>query len=277
MTTLNRSPEPGAPRSKFERHTAVSAAGPSRFDATLTGDWNIGANPNGGYALAPALRAMIATADAPDPLTVTAHFLRPAVADATAVIDTTVVRAGRRTTTVTAAMSQEGRERLRVLGSFGDLDDLARPSDHDLEPPPVELPPVESCRSRRDLDQGVDLPILDSVEVLVDPAHVRGASPEAEISGWIRLRDDGPVDVVTLALFVDAFPPSVFSRYGRIGWIPTVELTLHVRRRPTQGWIRARFRTEDLAGGLLVEDGALWDSSGALVARARQLAVFAPE
>lgn len=264
-----------APRSRFEQETAVSPSA-GGYDGFLTPDWNIGENPNGGYAMVPAVRAMALATERPDPLTVTAHFVRPAVGGAAAAIETSLVRAGRRTATVTGSLVQEERERLRLLGSFGDLGQLASPTGWDRVPPPVELPPVDECVPRQDLDQGVDLPILKNVDVRVDPRFERGLSDHAEITGWIRLADEGPVDVMTLVLFADAFPPSIFSLHGRIGWVPTLELTVHVRRRPVDGWIRARFRTDDLAGGLLVEDGELWDDSGALVARCRQIAVVTP-
>ncbi len=122
----------------------------------------------------------------------------------------------------------------------------------------------------------MDLPLLSRVEVRVDPASVESApESEAAVDGWIRFVDDRPVDSMALTLLADCFPPSIFSAFGRVGWVPTIELTVHVRRRPQPGWIQARFVTSDLGGSTLVEDGVLWDETGALVARARQLALVA--
>ena len=56
--------------------------------------------------------------------------------------------------------------------------------------------------------------------------------------------------------------PRSFGRLGRVGWVPTIELTVHVRRRPGPGWVMGRFRCDDLDGGRMVEDGALWDGDG---------------
>jgi acyl-CoA thioesterase len=56
-----------------------------------------------------------------------------------------------------------------------------------------------------------------------------------------------------------------------LGWVPTIELTVHVRCRPSTGWILGRFRTVDLIDGRMIESGALWDSSGMLVAQSRQI------
>ena len=66
---------------------------------------------------------------------------------------------------------------------------------------------------------------------------------------------------------------SVFQG-GFSGWVPTIELTVHVRKRPAPGWIQARFECDDLSDGRLVESGTLWDSTGAVVARSRQLGLL---
>ena len=91
------------------------------------------------------------------------------------------------------------------------------------------------------------------------------------MSGYIRFADGRAPDTRSLVLFADAFPPSVFSSLGVVGWVPTVELTVHVRARPAPGWIKAVFTTDDLSGGRMIESGKLWDSQGRLVAQSRQL------
>ena len=126
--------------------------------------------------------------------------------------------------------------------------------------------------SRTELEQGVILPIMNRLDVRIHPDHaVAVASREAAITGWIRFGDGRPVDAHALPLFADAFPPPLFSKVGYIGWVPTIELTVHVRRRPVEGWIRGHFRTSDATGNRTIEDGWLWDESGALVAVARQV------
>ena len=94
------------------------------------------------------------------------------------------------------------------------------------------------------------------------------------VEGWIRLADRSEPTSCTLPLFADAFPPSLFSKVGRVGWVPTIELTVHVRRRPAPGWVQARFECDDLVGGRMIETGSLWDSTGALVARSRQIGLL---
>ena len=71
--------------------------------------------------------------------------------------------------------------------------------------------------------------------------------------------------------FADAFPPTVFARLGPIGWVPTLELTVHVRRRPAPGWLACHVWCDDVHNGKLIESCRLWDSTGELVAQSRQL------
>ena len=59
-------------------------------------------------------------------------------------------------------------------------------------------------------------------------------------------------------------------------WVPTLELTVHLRKHPKPGWLRAVFQTRVLRDGLLEEDGELWDADGDLVAMSRQLATVIP-
>jgi acyl-CoA thioesterase len=88
----------------------------------------------------------------------------------------------------------------------------------------------------------------------------------------VRFRDRRPPDVLSLAAIADSFPPPAFA-WLEPTWLPTLELTLHVRARPKTEWLRCAFRTRFLFGGLLEEDGEIWDEMGQLVALSRQLAL----
>jgi acyl-CoA thioesterase len=259
---------------QFDTETEVSENSPGCWSTRLSSAWNIGTTPNGGYACAAALRALSHVAGLPDPISVTTHYLRPSVGDEPGEILTELVRAGRRTANGAASLHQQGKERLRVLAAFADLGasqegDSAEPV---LSLPQPPLPPPEHCRARSTLSQGVDLSITSRLDVRIDPQLAEpGAAGRAEVAGWVRFCDGRAPDSAALVLFADAFPPSVFGLLGQVGWVPTLELTVHVRRRPCPGWIAARFRTQDLTGGMMVEDGELWDEAGRLVARSRQL------
>ena len=272
----------------FDDETEVTSDGPGRWTARLSDQWNITDHPNGGYAAAVVLRAMARETSHEAPLSVTGHYLRPALGGADAIVRTEVVRTGRRTSTVTGTLVQDGQERLRVIGAFGDLRDpgmagtadgsvttaAGGPPDHVSVTVP-DLPPPEACTERSALDQGVDIAIASRVEVRLHPDMATGAEiGRAEVAGWIRFRDGRPTDARALPLFADSFPPALFGLLGRVGWVPTVELTVHVRARPRPGWLRGRFLTDDLQDGRLIEDGWLWDEDGTLVARSRQLGLL---
>ena len=136
------------------------------------------------------------------------------------------------------------------------------------------MPPPAACPARSATAQGVDLPLLQRLDVRLHPDEaVPGAAGRAQLSGWIRFADGRAPDALACLLMVDAFPPAVFGLLGMVGWVPTVELTVHLRRRPAPGWLLGRFHSHDLSDGRMVEDGALWDSAGQLVAQSRQLAL----
>jgi acyl-CoA thioesterase len=260
----------------FDDETRPEGVGHGRWRSVPSDRWNIGDNANGGYALSPVLRAMREAAGHPDPLSVTTHYLRPLQPDGTAIeIRTELVRRGRTTSVVRGDLTHHGKERLSVLAAFGDLSEPASAAPGALAIPAPDTPPPERCRDRSQLEQGVGLPILERLDVRIHPDRaVQAGSDDAVMEGWIRFSDGTPPSTSSLPLFADAFPPSLFAKFGRVGWVPTVELTVHVRRLPVAGWIQARFECDDLVDGRMIESGTLWDASGAVVARSRQIGLL---
>jgi acyl-CoA thioesterase len=262
------------PLSQFETETAIVPAGEGSWTTRLAGDWNIGDNSNGGYALTPVLRALRELSGQPDPISVTTHFLRPARGDADAQIEAALIRSGRTTATARGTLTQEGKERLVVIAAFADVEQQVGVGP-EMSPDPPDLPPVEQCIRRSGHQQGIELPILSRADIYVHPDHAApGGSQRSLLEGWARFADGSQPSTLSLPFFSDAFPPSLFSLVGAIGWLPTIELTVHVRRAPAAGWLRARFKCDDLHKGRMIETGALWDSTGALVARSRQLGLL---
>jgi acyl-CoA thioesterase len=256
---------------QYDDETAVQRAG-AGYATRLSAAWNIGANPNGGYAVQPVLRALCDVAGRPDPASVTVHYLRPASGDADGQIAAAVVRAGRRASNVAGMLTQDGTERMAVAAVLTDLtapaSDVSDPGITLLAP---EIRAPERCVDRAELGQGIDLPLLSRVEVRVRRDH---PADGAVVDGWIRFRDGTDPTTNALVLFADAFPPAVHAVVERVGWVPTLELTVHVRRRPASGWIQARMECDDVADGWMIETGTLWDERGAVVARSRQLGLI---
>jgi acyl-CoA thioesterase len=252
--------------------------GDDRWTAHVSDRWCIGDNSNGGYLVAIAVRAMLQRSPHADPISVTTHFMRPGSGGGPADVSTEILRSGRTLTTARAIVSQNGSARLEVLAAFSDLPAASSGESsqtHSLTSPMPVIPPPDQCVLRSGEEQGIELPILDRLDVMIHPGQARAKQAgRAEVSGWIRHADGAEPDPLSLLVFADAFPPSLFGLLGVVGWVPSVELTVHVRRRPQPGWILGRFTTTDLHDGRMIEDGTLWDESGALVAQSRQIALL---
>ncbi|MFF9201415.1 thioesterase family protein [Streptomyces sp. NPDC014986] len=277
------SARPAAPAalgaSEFDRDTAVTPREPGVYDIDLSAGWTIMNAVNGGYLLAVLGRALAEALPHSDPFTVSAHYLT-ASQPGPAVVRTEVVRTGRTLSTGQASLYQlddEGREteRIRVLASYGDLDAL--PDDVRTTAKPPAIPPMEQCLGPADGPAPVDVgsAITDRLLLKLDPSTLGWAlgqpSGKGEMRAWFGLADGRDPDPLALLLAVDALPPTAFE-LGLSGWVPTVELTVHVRSRPAPGPLRVSVTTRNLAGGFLEEDGEVWDSADRLVAQSRQLA-----
>ncbi|MFI6725470.1 thioesterase family protein [Streptomyces atratus] len=266
--------------SEFDRDTAVTLREGGVYDAELSAGWTILGAVNGGYLLAVLGRALGEALPHPDPFSVSAHYLT-ASAPGPAVIRTQVVRSGRTLSTGQASLfqfAQDGTEieRIRVIGTYGDLDTLSDEVRTSAKPPAI--PPLEHCLGPAD---GGPAPIpggsaiTERLDIKIDPATVGWAvgapSGKGEMRGWFGLADGRDADPLSLLLAVDALPPTSFE-LGLKGWTPTIELTTHIRCRPAPGPLRVSITTRNLAGGFLEEDADVWDSADRLVAQSRQLA-----
>lgn len=261
-----------------EPHHIEGDGARQRWGVKLGDGWSIGDKPNGGYvlgAIGKVLSEAIGRSGAPQhphPLTITGHYLRPSE-PGPAELDVEILRTGRTFTSAHTTFVQSGKQRLHVLATYGDLADQNGPTHQSASPP--LLPPPEECVSRSDTD---GFPPASSMGAQVDvrlhpqTGWITGErTGEAETSAWIRFADDRPVDPVALLFFADALPPTVFEVLADRSWVPTIELTVHVRAIPAPGWLRAVMRTRHLLDGRFEEDGELWDSEGRLVALSRQL------
>lgn len=258
---------------QFDQETSLKPHGSDGYEGRVYSNWNIGDNPNGGYLMALgacALRQL--HPNHPDPFSVTAHYLRPGIGDMACEVETSLLRSGKTISTSRATLLQEGKTRLEIIAAFGNLS-ASNEIPLSIQPPPIPSP--EQCLARSGAAQGVSLGILDRLEIRLHPDEAGpGEAGKGQISGWVRFRDGRPPDAMSTLLFADALPPAIFGLLGLVGWVPTIELTVHVRRKPVPGWIQAQFKTQDLADGRMIEDGLLWDSQGHLIAQSRQLAML---
>ncbi len=255
---------------EFDADTQIRQRAPGIFAAELTDRWNIESVPNGGYLMAIALDALSRGMPVPDPVSATAHFVRPA-RPGPCVVETEVIKLGSTHATGSARMLQGDAELMRVLATFGDLGRASGPERVVARPP--SLPARDDCLRRH---QAGPMPeISRRFDQRFDPATMRWVrgerTGEMTTAAWQRFADGREPDVRSLPVFADALPPPIFNAVTP-GWAPTIELTIHFRARPQPGWLRSRFASRFLFGGYFDEDGEIWDESGTLVVLSRQLA-----
>jgi acyl-CoA thioesterase len=260
---------------RFADASAVAAAGDGAWKAEVQPDWDIFGIANGGYLMAIASRAMSEAAGGRLPVSITAHFTRP-VSAGTIMVTVDPVKEGRRFSTLRATVTASS-DSISLLGSFAEPQFGA--TEHlyaGAEPP--EMPPPEECiRALPSADGPLPPPLMAQFEERIHPDDVgplQGKpSGTARMRGWLRLHDGEPHDAFALLLAADSFPPAVFNADLPLAWTPTLEMTTQIRGTPAPGWLRCQFTTRFVTGGLLEEDGEIWDETGHLVALSRQLAL----
>jgi acyl-CoA thioesterase len=254
----------------YDADSRLTPVSPGRYAATLSSRFNLpGGNVNGGYGMAVCLQGLAAELEHPDPLVVSATYLRQ-VHPGPATVAVERVRGGRRLSVGEARLSQNGVEGLRVVATFADLSAVTGRT-HVASAAPA-LPPPQDC-----LDPALGAHIPD--DSVGARTEVRLVQPHGWMSGrptgkafaefWMRFSGDREPDTLTLPSLVDMAVPAVFE-LGEFS-TTTIELTVHVRARPAPGWLACRVTTQFLIGGYHEEDFEIWDSTGRLVAQSRQL------
>lgn len=258
----------------FDQDIASRTMGaPSERRTRISANWSINNLPNGGYLMALMANGMLACSTKKAMAIVTASYIARCAPD-DAELHVEKIAVSTQFERFQARLVQGGQEKIRALGTFVD-DNLACVLDRCESGPPVVAP----------LDQCIPIPqmphftLFDQVEVRLDPACAGWATTgtlvtRSEHTGWFRFKQDRPYDAVSLLLAADAFPPPVYASQGLSAWVPTIELSVNIRRLPASQWLKCIFRTRFITCGLLEEDGEVWDETGALIALSRQIAQY---
>lgn len=258
---------------EFDIATHATPQGNGVYDTPVEDRWDINGNANGGYLLALVANAMRAESGRAHPVSISMHYLSPAPAGP-ATTTCEVVKAGRRLSTVVASMSRDGRDIVRSIGTFGDVDASIGAQSNTLVKP--QMVPYEDCPKRPDNPE-MPLGLTSRLDMRLHPEDVGFSTNTpngiARVRGYFAFKDGRPVDTLALLLAADAFPPVTFNLFGMKGWVPTVEFTVHVRGVPVEGPIICQFTSSLTQGGFWEEDGVMWDSAGTVVAMSRQLAL----
>lgn len=254
----------------------LTQKGENVWRGDLAEGWDIVGKTNGGYMQAIAAKASGLAVGGRVPVSVTGHFARPGETGPI-VVDTEVIRAGRRFSIVRSRISQHGETILETVGTFQELQ--ADPPDvllADVDPPDIP-PPNECIRAVPASDNSFPPPLVGELDIRIEPeaagALMGKPSGKALMQGWFRLKDGEEADPYAFILAADAFPPTTFPAALPLGWTPTLELTVHVRDAQPKGWLKCSFSSHFVTGGFIEEDGLIWDEDNRLVAQSRQLAL----
>ena len=144
-------------------------------------------------------------------------------------IETTIERAGRSLSTLSARMSQEGATMALALSAFSvpwtgpEISELA-------------MPEVAPASPERDPGTLIPLELRPLLRALHHPATAasggcrsRTSPRQMDTGGWLGLVEPRPLDALALAFFTDALIPTPFMRLPGPAPAPTIDLTVHFR------------------------------------------------
>ncbi|NHA69409.1 thioesterase family protein [Phycicoccus flavus] len=261
------------PVAGFEEALAMDVDGDALVGRVAAG-WDVFGIPHGGYLLALMGRAVLTATGAPDLFTITTHYLRKARFEP---IRFSVIRVGgsRRFTTVTATATQGDDVVLSTMASVGDRTGIEGPTWRREEP-------WDAAGAR--LTPRAGTPEMEFGGFATPGVAARsGERIDLATTGFTRGTPDGtgsiravvetlPADQLGALVACDVTPPAAWNALGASGWVPTVELTAHVRARSGEGPLTVEVGTRHVEAGFLDEDALVHDATGRLMVQSRQLA-----
>jgi hypothetical protein len=225
---------------------------------------------HGGLTLAVLASAMEPHAPGLELRSITGRFGRPI--DSGFRISSSLVRAGRNTSMVTASAETDKGVHVEASAIFGAGSDADWPLVAAAAP---EVPAPEDLEVFAIPKEF--LPIATSMEVRpVGVSRPYAGGQEPELTAWIRIvEDDDPPDVLRFVFLMDALAPSYTAILSTLAFVPTVELTV----RPGVGiaqtsspWILLRARTLAASpSGWVDEQIDAWGRDGTHLGTAHQL------
>lgn len=262
----------------FSLDTAVEGAD-GRYSAKISRDWEIW-GPNGGYIAAILLRAAGAHSGLGRPASLALHFLGPANFDEVT-LETTTLRAGKRSHSVRVSMAQ-GERNIAEAIVWTVSEDAAGPEFNWATPPDVPSPEqVPAIEERLAEMEEPPHPFWRNLELRplewLSREEWESARPvEPRLHGWFRFRpvpvfDDPYVEAARVALLLDtegwpaaarALPPNTDGQWMAPNM--DVAVTFH---QPPEGaeWLLIDMRSPISAGGLIGASGQVWSEDGRLL------------
>ncbi|KAI0059620.1 hypothetical protein BV25DRAFT_1889604 [Artomyces pyxidatus] len=216
------------------------------YRANADPSWTIGAVPHGGYVLSLIIEACLhyqEGSSSPDPIHVTAHYLR-ATSVGPLEVRVRTIRTGKTLSNISAELVQEGAVNVTAHIVCGVLDPASLP------PPEVPLtlvPPAPHARHTPFHTHPSSAPLapllpritfrpylLRAEDHSIGERHAQRAEGGVDVGEWYTFSDPAErVTTTSLALFADLFPnllpPIVNGGTLPPSWFPTVVLTLEFK------------------------------------------------
>ncbi len=259
----------------FDQDIRLTQENPFHFKAYISDKWSFRGVPNGGYMMAVMANAMSQCSKKKFASIITANFASRCAPGEVEISLERISHSGS-FYRMGAKMLQGGEEKVRAMGTFTDFKKENIDKRYELNAP--VLYPVEKCVN---VPESPEHTFFNNVDVRLDPGctgWMHGKlSDRSELKGWIKFKDDRPMDMFTTLVVADAFPPPSFATLGISAWVPTLELSVNIRNIPQTEWLKCVFRTRSMNNGILEDDGEIWDENGELIAISRQIAQIRKE
>ncbi|KAA8889917.1 thioesterase family protein [Nocardia colli] len=279
--------ETDAPFSRVLALTELPATTPDtgRYLGTIGKTWTIGKKVHGGTMVAASAAAGLKWLRAADPalagmapIAASSDFLG-APDPGEVEYEVHIRKVGRQICLADANLIQNGRTLVRTALTFGHLDDTEPRFAREHGDMPVE-PPADAVGYDAGSPMGRVVHVGQAAEVYIDREWARfldGQTAEPRLRLWMRPRaadqQDPEVAMFFAMMSADMSPPVPYN-LGHFGWSPTVQMTTFLRRKPAPGWLRIIATTHEVGARLFDEDQLILDSTGAVVAQSRQLALI---
>ncbi|NNH75452.1 thioesterase family protein [Nocardia uniformis] len=257
-----------------------------RYGGIIEPIWTIGPKLHGGTMVAGSAAAAVAwlRRTAPEqsamfPIAASSDFLgAPEPGEVEYEVRTRKI--GRQICLIDVGLIQGGRTLVHTAFTFSHLDDIEPIYAPDKSQGMPAEPPADALPYDENNPMGKIVHVAQGASVALDGASapfLAGQQGEPELRLWIRpfAADAADSDVFTyFALMAADMSPPVPMNRGHFGWAPTVQLTTYLRRRPAPGWLRIIANAKEIGGRMFDEDQLVLDSTGAIVAQSRQLALI---
>ena len=256
----------------FDQDIRITPGSDKRYKAAIAGNWSINGTPDGGYLMALLARAAMEHSEKKGLSLLTANFIARSEPGPAELI-VAKMGATRNFDRWQVSLIQEQAEKLRSMVTL--MSPSPGQAGKRYEKTAPVLAPPETCIKFGEMP---GYTLFDNMDVRLDPGcsgWITGDLAErSELRGWIKFKDDRPFDQAALLLIADAFPPPIFVSQGMVAWVPTLEMSVNIRNLPESRWLKCVFRSRFLNGGMVEEDGEIWDEAGELAAISRQVAQY---